>query len=76
MKEDELIASDSFNPNDPVFGLEEKLYKRPDGTYYLDGRGGTLTKWKGAKQIGHKNITEEQALTWLNSHFNSMEVAE
>lgn len=66
-----LVATDKFQESDKDFGFEESLWK--DGeTFYLQGKGGKLTKWGGAP--GVKTINQEQATKWMESHFNSMEV--
>lgn len=67
--------SNSFFPGDFRY-MEEDLYKKKIGEFFLAGRGGAMTKYAEAVGTAYTNgsgiipLTEEETMDWVEKHLD------
>lgn len=66
----------SFFPGDFRY-IEEDLYKKKTGEFFLAGRGGAMTKYAEAVSTAYANgfgiipLTEEEAMDWVEKYLDT-----
>jgi hypothetical protein len=79
----EMIAKYEFGRSDSFDYVQERLFKTPNGRFFLHGEGGANTEWRtwSSSQSCHegqdiRSLTETEALAWCEDHKVNADVIE